>query len=141
MRAWAEAGSAISYMNGHMLPDYRGGISAARRFGRVADTAVDALYMSRFGKDFLVYDQSRVGRVTGPLQLYWNVNVTIDSRREAWANFVETGPGIRLAGGPLPPAAWFTVNLLRGTHLIPTDGTRPAHFTDLRAGFWYAFTR
>src|SRR5271157_694232 len=28
--AWGEAGSAVSYLKGHMLPDYRGGISATR---------------------------------------------------------------------------------------------------------------
>ena len=31
--AWAEAGSAISYVKGHMLPDYRGGVSWFRGFG------------------------------------------------------------------------------------------------------------
>ena len=28
--AWGEAGTAISYLKGHMLPDYRGGVSVAR---------------------------------------------------------------------------------------------------------------
>ena len=28
-RAWGEAGTAISYLKGHMLPDYRGGLSVA----------------------------------------------------------------------------------------------------------------
>ena len=31
---WAEAGSAASYMNGHVVPDYRGGVAAARTLRR-----------------------------------------------------------------------------------------------------------
>jgi hypothetical protein len=137
-RAWAEAGSAMGYISHHVLPDYRGGISFARRFGSVADTTVDALYVSRFDKDFLVYDQSRIGRIGGPLQLYWNANVTFDAKRQYWANFVETGPGIRFI---LMPSSYVTLNLLRGAYLINADNPRRPNFTDLRAGFWYAFTR
>ena len=140
-RGWAEAGTAMSYIDGHMLPDYRGGVSFARRFGSFADTTVDALYISRFDKDFLVYNQSRFGQVTGPVQFYWNAGLTVDNQRQIWANFVETGPGVRLAGGPLPRSSWVSVNLLRGAYLLPTEGTRRPTFFDLRAGFWYAFTR
>jgi tetratricopeptide (TPR) repeat protein len=132
-RAWFEAGSAVGYTRFHMVPDYRGGISWARRFGKLADTAADAIYVSRFGKDFLFYDQSRFGRIAGPLQLYWNGNVTVDSHRETWANFVETGPGIRWL---VAPSSFLTVNLLRGSYLFSHRDS----FTDLRAGFWYAFS-
>jgi hypothetical protein len=31
---WAEAGSAMSYITGHIVPDYRGGVNVARNFGR-----------------------------------------------------------------------------------------------------------
>jgi hypothetical protein len=34
---WAEAGFAMSYVTGHMLPDYRGGVSMGRNFGRGSD--------------------------------------------------------------------------------------------------------
>jgi len=142
IRAWGEAGTAISYLKGHMLPDYRGGLSVARSLRRegsawLADAAVDALYLSRFNQDFLVYTQSRAGYDFGPVQLYWNGNVTIDARREDWANFVETGPGLR---APLAKSMYLTFNLLRGAYLIDTPSRR-ATFTDVRTGFWYAFTR
>ena len=72
---WFEAGSAMSYLNGHMLPDYRGGISAARGTGKTlasespgafADTTLDAIFVSRFGNDSLLYSQSRFGYTLGP---------------------------------------------------------------------------
>jgi hypothetical protein len=137
-RAWFEAGTAIGYVSHHVLPDYRGGLSLARRFGRVADTTLDALYVSRFGKDFLAYSQTRIGRTTGTLQLYWNVNLTADTKRQAWANFVETGPGLRIA---VMPSSYFTLNLLRGAYLVNDQTPRRPNFTDLRTGFWYAFSR
>ena len=145
---WAEAGSAISYITGHMLPDYRAGISAYRGTGRLfgsespgwfADTAVDGVFVSRFGNDFLVYQQGRIGYTAGPkgrqAQLYWNANVTVDSKRESWANFAEMGPGVRISGPILPEPAYFTFSLLRGSYLRESR----ASFSDLRAGFWYAF--
>jgi hypothetical protein len=136
-RAWFEAGSAIGYVSHHVLPDYRGGISFARRFRTFADTTVDALYISRFGKDFLVYDQTRIGRVSSPFQFYWNVNITADTQRQQWANFVETGPGLRIT---LMPSSYFTLNFLRGTYLVDDEFGRRFPFTDLRTGFWYAFS-
>ena len=109
--------------------------------GWFADTALDGVFISRFGNDFLVYQQSRMGYTVGSresrTQLYWNANLTVDDRREDWANFWETGPGVRFAGGPLPRSAYFTVNLLRGSYLIRGR----AAYTDVRVGFWYAITR
>jgi tetratricopeptide (TPR) repeat protein len=133
-RAWFEAGNAIGYSTGRMLPDYRGGLAYGRAWRQIADTTVDAIYVSRFNKDFLVYNQTRVGRLAGPVQLYWNVNITVDARRESWANFAETGPGLRM---PLVQSTWFSLNLLRGAYLL--EHSRP-NFTDFRAGLWYAFT-
>jgi Tfp pilus assembly protein PilF len=138
IRAWAEAGESFGYTARRIGPDYRGGLSVASRFGRVADTTIDAIYVSRFNKDFLVYDQSRIGRVSGPLQTYWNVNLTFDSQRQYWANFLETGPGIRIA---IRPSSFFTVNLLRGAYLRNEANPRRPNFVDLRAGFWYAFSQ
>jgi Tfp pilus assembly protein PilF len=49
--AWFEAGSAMSYATGHIVPDYRGGLNFGRSIGRLltaessgwfADTAADA---------------------------------------------------------------------------------------------------
>src|ERR1019366_7251629 len=64
--------------------------------GSSADATLDALYVSRFDHDFLAYTQSRAGYDFGPVQLHWNGNVTIDAKRQDWANFVETGPGLRV---------------------------------------------
>lgn len=137
-RGWFEAGSAIAYSTGRLRPDYRGGLALGRGWRGLIDTTLDALYISRFDKDVLVYSQSRLGRLSGPLQLYWNVNVTADAKRQYWANFVETGPGLRFT---LVPPAFFTVNLLRGAYLINNGNPRGPNFTDLRAGLWYAFRR
>ena len=134
-RAWFEAGEAIGYARRSLLPDYRGGVSAFRRFWRVADTTLDALYISQFDKDFLVYSQSRAGYLGGRVEPYWNLNATLDARGEGWANFIETGPGIRLLGKPLPRATWVRLDVLRGEYRSGKT------FSDIRAGFWYAFTR
>jgi hypothetical protein len=140
--AWGEAGSAINYLKGHMTPDYRGGVSAARAVhgegsAWFADATLDALYMSRFNQDFLLYAQSRAGYKFGPVQLHWNGNLTLDARRQDWANFVETGPGLRV---PVAQSMYLTFNLLRGAYLIDNPSRRTT-FNDLRAGFWYAFTK
>lgn len=139
---WGEAGSAISYLKGHMLPDYRGGVSATRSVHSesrkwLGEGSVDALYISRFDHDFLVYGQSRAGYNFGPVQVHWNANLTADARRQDWANFVETGPGVRV---PLPQSMYVTFNALRGMYLIG-NASRRSTFNDFRAGFWYAFTR
>ena len=138
IRAWGEAGSSLAYTKGQFQPDYRGGVSIATRYSRFSDTTIDAIYVSRFNNDFLVYDQSRVGRISGPLQIYWNANLTFDAQRQYWANFIETGPGIRIA---IRPSAFFTLNLLRGAYLINESNPRRPNFFDLRAGFWYAFSQ
>ena len=138
LTVWGEAGTAVNYLKGGIRPDYRGGLSAAHSFRREgsrwnAAATLDALYISRFNNDFLVYTQSRAGYGI----LNWNANVTIDARRQDWANFVETGPGIRI---PLPQSMYVTFNALRGRYLIDSP-SRAGTFNDLRAGFWYAITR
>jgi tetratricopeptide (TPR) repeat protein len=151
---WFEAGSSMSYVTGHLLPDYRGGISIARAGGHVlngesggwfADTALAAVFVSRFGNDFLVYNQSRAGFTAGPadfrVQLYWAGNATFDDQRQYWANLLETGPGIRLRAAWMPPSMYFTGGLFRGAYLINAGNPRRPNFNDFRAGFWYAFTR
>lgn len=136
-RAWFEAGNAIGYSQRRMVPDYRGGLAFGRRLFRYAETAVDAIYVSRFNKDFIVYEQGRFGKVAGPWQFYWNADATFDAHREYWANFIETGPGIRIQTMPF---SFVTVNLLRGKYLVSRFNPLPLDFTDLRAGFWYAFS-
>ena len=149
---WAEAGSAMSYLTGHMLPDYRGGVSIARNFGTTLTgespgwffaSAGDAVFLSRFGNDLLLYQQTRSGYTAGPkslrLQLHWNLNLTVDTKRQRWANFIETGPGIRLHSAAFPECVFLTADILRGAYLIH-EKTEAANFRDLRAGIWYAFT-
>jgi len=73
-------------------------------------------------------------------QIFWNGNFTIDAQRQIWANFFETGPGVRFRAGWMPASMYVTSSLLRGMYLLNTDGTRPATFNDFRTGIWYAFT-
>jgi Tfp pilus assembly protein PilF len=143
---WFEAGSAMSYITGHMLPDYRGGLSGQWRkmpetTGWFADTSAEGLYISRFDKDYMLYNQSRAGYVASPhLQLYWNGNFTVDLKGQYWANFVETGPGVRVSSALLPKSMWISANLLRGAYLINAGNPRRPNFTDVRLGVWYAFS-
>jgi hypothetical protein len=145
---WFEAGSSMSYVTGHMLPDYRGGLSYTHMLGSslngelggwFADTTLDAIFVSRFSNDFLLYDQSRAGYTAAAgdwrVQLYWAGNLTVDNRRQEWANFVETGPGIRFRAAWMPPSLYFTSSALRGTNLRSRG-----HFNDIRTGLWYAFS-
>lgn len=148
---WFEAGSALGYATGHVLPDYRGGVSTARGAGHMlnaesggvfTDTSLDGVFVSRFGNDFLVYGESRAGYTFGPkasrTQVYWNGNLTFDDQRQQWANFFETGPGIRNHEAWMPGPMYVTVNLLRGSYLV---GARQPGFSDWRVGLWYAFSR
>jgi Tfp pilus assembly protein PilF len=149
---WGEAGSAISYINGHMLPDYRGGVSMSRAIGSrltgdssgwFAASDTDGVFISRFGNDFIAYEQTRFGYGLGPrsvrAQFYWSGNLTVDDKRQGWANFVETGPGLRMHAAFMPPPMFLTLSYMRGVYLIH-GGYPVATFTDLRVGMWYAFT-
>jgi len=161
--AWGEAGSAVSYLHpqpgvGRMVPDYRGGVAFARGWGHhirsesaglFFETSADGVFVSRFGNDFLAYSQNRVGFTPCALdalgglrlQVYLNANITMDNRRQAWANFAESGPGVRFRWPHMPPSLMFSVSVLRGAYTIPQGNLRKPNFFDTRAGFWYAFTR
>ncbi len=147
--AWAEAGSAVSYKTRHALPDYRGGLSWSRGWGRLmgaeapgifAETNADEVFLSRFGNDWLSYSQSRAGWTQHGVQFLWNANLTVDSKRQPWANFVETGPGVRFRIPGAPQGLMLSVNGLRGAYLLNKYNPQRPNFYDLRAGFWYAFT-
>jgi tetratricopeptide (TPR) repeat protein len=151
---WFEAGSSMSYLKGGMLPDYRGGVSWLRGFGAplggkksgwFVETGADGVFVSRFGDDILLYSQSRAGYTTSvagtPTQFFWSVNATADSKREYWANFAETGPGIRITPPAMPSSTFLTISLLRGIYTVNTGNPRRPNFWDARAGVWYAFTR
>ncbi len=134
------------------MQDYRGGASFTKGFGQMLksktgglffETNDDAIFVSRFDNDFLFYAQNRFGYtpVLGALQtqFYWNFNLTADQKREAWANFWETGPGIRFRVAAMPSSLYLTVNFLRGNYTVAGDPYGPT-FNDFRAGFWYAIT-
>jgi len=159
VRAWAEAGYALSYLKRadgapRGRADYRGGVSFAKGWGRLMGSKApglflehhsDGVYVHRFNRSFLVYAQNRFGYTLRPgalrVQLTWNANVTADLKGQYWANFVETGPGIRFRWDSLPPSVVFTIDVLRGAHTINADNPRRPNYTDLRIGFWYAITR
>jgi tetratricopeptide (TPR) repeat protein len=138
---WAEAGSAISYTRGSSQADYRGGLSWAHtwitetRF--FAETNADEVFVSRFGNDWLSYLQTRAGY----RWILFNANLTADTNRQHWANYVEAGPGIRFHLPNAPKNLLFSVNILRGVYLVSDGLPQHANFNDLRAGFWYAITK
>lgn len=153
-RLWAEAGSSMGYLSGHLLPDYRGGLTwsrsggtgiLAKERGLFWETNDDLIYVSRFDHDTLGYTQSRVGYTpaTAPLQTqwFWNLNVTSDLKRQYWANYFELGPGVRFHWAGTPDALTFSASALRGVYLVNQGNPRKPNFNDLRLGFWYAFTR
>jgi Flp pilus assembly protein TadD len=160
---WGEAGSAVNYLAARQnvpraAPDYRGGVSIAKGFGRLLgseaggwflEANADAVFVSRFDNDTLLYWQNRFGW-TSPvvealgglqLQLYWNGNLTADLRRQYWANVAETGPGVRIRWKWMPRSVAFSVNAVRGHYFIRHGNPWGPQFYDLRAGFWYAGTR
>jgi tetratricopeptide (TPR) repeat protein len=162
LMAWAEAGYALSYLakkdDRRGRPDYRGGVSFSRGFGQLlggsnagafAENHEDGVFVSRFNNSLLFYTQNKVGYTLRALesfddlriQFYVNVNVTADAKRQYWANFVEYGPGIRLRWKSLPRGMTLSVDYPRGRYLITNNNPNPLSFTDLRAGFWYAFSR
>jgi len=154
LTGWAEAGEAIKYIDlknvGAAMPDYRGGVNYARGFGHLAgstkagfyyETTGDAIYVSRFGKDWLFYSQNRSGRTLplgegNTLQLLMNGNVVTDVQRQYWANTFEFGPGLRFRPSWLPKNVYFSGDFLRGLYL---SAQRP-QYSDIRVGFWYAKT-
>jgi len=150
---WFEAGESFHFRpsivdSSAVTPDYRGGISFTRTLaGRqwFAETNDDLVYVYRFDNDMLVYTQNRVGHALpaalGSAQFYWNWNVTFDVKREYWANFMETGPGLRFHVPGAPKSMLFSVNALRGEYFIMAGNPHPRMFDDLRIGVWYAFTR
>lgn len=157
--AWAEAGYAISYLNRADAPsrvraDYRGGISYGRGWGSLMGSRKkgaffehhsDGVYMHRFNRSFLVYALNRGGYTFRPgslqVQLTWSANLTADPKRQYWANYAETGPGVRFRWDSLPPSVVFTVDALRGAYTINKGNPSVLNYTEVRAGFWYAITR
>ena len=160
---WFEAGEALRYApsgagSGFAVPDYRGGIAFGKGLGHLlargshglyAETNDDGIFVSRFHNDMLLYSQNRTGYTlrgaegAGEFhaQIYWKANVTADQQRQYWANYVETGPGIRFRfeGSHVP--LLYSIDALRGVYLVNQGNPRRPNFNDLRIGVWYAFTK
>jgi hypothetical protein len=154
--AWAEAGEAFHYLSRRTRgvpragPDYRGGLSWFHRngatpgggeAGRFVEVNADAVYISRFDNDAIAYLQLRPGyRLPGSrmrAQLLWNFNLTIDAKRFYWANFAESGPGIRLQVPGVSPPMDLSVSFVRGVHLTNRFNPRRPNYFDLRVSLWY----
>jgi hypothetical protein len=110
------------------------------------DIQADGVYFSRFNSDVLLISQNRLGYVLPAAaglrtQMVWNFNWTADTKRQDWANFAETGPGLRLRWTGLPRSAVLSFDMLRGAYTRSAPFGRAANFFDVRTGFWYAFSR
>jgi tetratricopeptide (TPR) repeat protein len=156
---WWESGQAIRYAKpddeSRLRPDHRGGLSFAKAVGHplapeskgwFVETADDAIYVSRFNNDFLIYSQNRMGWTFAQsrglhAQLYWNGHITFDSKSEPWANFMEAGPGLRVRFPGLPQQVILSVEALRGAYRYTQNNPQKPVYNDLRIGCWYAFTR
>ena len=66
--------------------------------------------------------------------------MTADVQRQYWANFAETGPGLRFRFESLPASLLFSVSFLRGAYLVNEGNPRRPNYNELRVGIWYAFT-
>jgi hypothetical protein len=153
LTTWFEAGEALIYREApgqsrRTMPDYRGGVSFTKGAGHLlgteshglfAETNDDGIFVSRFSNDSFLYSQNRAGLGWRDFQFLWNANATVDAEEQYWANFVETGPGVRFRFAGLP--FLFSANLLRGAYLINQDNPRRPNYNEVRVGVWYAFTR
>jgi Tfp pilus assembly protein PilF len=160
---WVEAGRAANYLDNHggiprMAADYRGGLALSKGFGRLLagrergtffEMNDDAVFLGRFRNDVVFYSQNRWGYTLAPAgalgglqaQWYWNANAAADLRRQYWANSVETGPGLRFRWKWMPAPWVFSVNVVRGMYTITRDNPWGRWYSDVRVGFWHAFTR
>jgi tetratricopeptide (TPR) repeat protein len=160
---WFEAGEMLRYSPspgdaGRLVPDYRGGVSFTKGIGGVlargahglfAETNDDGIFVSRFDKDTLLYSQNRAGYTLRSTegwggvhaQVYWNGNATVDVLRQYWANYVETGPGVRFRFEEWRVPLRFSIDAVRGAYLINQGNPRGPNFSDVRVGVWYAFTK
>jgi tetratricopeptide (TPR) repeat protein len=151
---WFEAGMSTSYLNGSRSADYRGGLSYSKTLGKsllaehsgwFVEAVADSVYVSRFDNDLLNYSQTKIGftSAVGPfkVQTFWGNNLTFDVKRQYWANFAETGPGIRFHPPHTPPSLAITVAGVRGVYLRNEGNPWRPNFFDFRAGIWYALTK
>jgi Tfp pilus assembly protein PilF len=151
---WFEAGSAMGYLSGQHWRDVRGGVSFTRTLGRSIaaensgaffETTDDSVFISHFDNDQINYTQNKLGYTSvfkrATIQAFWTGNLTFDVKSEYWANFVETGPGVRFRLAFMPKAMSVTVGEAHGVYLRNEGNPGRPNFNDFRAGVWYAFTK
>ncbi len=156
---WLEAGEAVKYLPdrhdiGTAIPDYRGGINYTKGFGQLLgsetpgffyETVDEAIYVSRFQKDWLFYSRHRAGRSFNVgrenAQLLWNANYVRDSQNQYWANSIEFGPGFKLHMHWMPRNVYFAADFLRGAYTNNLYNPRRPNYNDIRLSFWYAVTK
>jgi len=156
---WGEADGAVNYLSRRPPdvpragPDYRGGVNWFRnwgpslgspRHGTFFESTFDGVYLSRFDDNVIGYLQMKPGyrlRKRGDLnaQVFWNLNLTFDANRAYWANYVETGPGVRLRVPGVSPPMDLSISVVRGVHLENALNPRRQNYYNLRVGLWYSF--
>jgi len=168
LTGWLEAGESVNYMpgrrdEGYAIPDYRGGVNFSKGFGQLLgsktpgffyETTADAIYVSRFDKDWMFYSQHRAGRTfhawdKTTAQVLFNVNYVGDVKSQYWANSLEIGPGAKVHLPWMRPNVYLSADLLHGFYLrgdyyppCALKGCAPqAGYNDVRVSFWYAFTK
>ncbi|HEY7338361.1 MAG TPA: tetratricopeptide repeat protein [Bryobacteraceae bacterium] len=163
LTGWFEAGEALFFRQspaerGRLKPDYRGGVSYGKGFGhllasgshgRFFESNIDGVFVSRFSDDSLLYTQNRAGYTLRSaegfggfhIQALWNANLTADAQRQYWANFVETGPGMRFRLDSLPASPMVSISYMHGAYLVNEGNPRRPNYNELRIGVWYAITR
>jgi hypothetical protein len=156
---WAEAGEAMKYLParhdiGAAIPDYRGGLNYTKGFGHLLgndksglfyETVDEAIYVSRFQKDWLFYSRHRAGETFSfgreSAQLLWNANYVRDSQNQYWANSIELGPGIKAHFHWMPRNVYFSADFLRGVYTNNAYNPGRPNYNDIRVAFWYALTK
>jgi hypothetical protein len=157
---WAEAGESVNYLPGRSdlgkaIPDYRGGVNFAKGFGQLLgsersgmfyETTADAIYVSRFDKDWMFYSQHRAGRTfhvhdNAKFQLLLNANYVHDIKQQYWAETFEFGPGLKFHPPWLASNVCFSADFLRGVYLDNLYNPRRPNYYDVRLSFWYAKTK
>ncbi|MBV8571532.1 MAG: tetratricopeptide repeat protein [Acidobacteriaceae bacterium] len=160
LTGWLEAGESVNYLpfrrdEAYAIPDYRGGLNFARGFGHLLgsptsglfyETANDAIYVSRFDKDWLFYSQHRSGRTFAvgdgaSVQTLFNVNFVHDLKNQYWAETLEMGPGVKVHLPFFPANVYFATDLLRGVYLDNRYNPRKPNYNDIRVSLWYAITK
>ena len=160
LTGWAEAGESFKYLPfrhdvGAAIPDYRGGVSFTKGFGMLLgssspgfffESAADAIYISRYDKDWIFNTQNRAGRTfhpwsTASAQVLFNANYTHDLKNQYWAETIEMGPGLKLHMPWMRPGVYFSTDFLRGVYTNNAGNPRRPNYDDVRVGFWYAFAK